>query len=92
MNVGWQELVLVFLVLFGSRMPEIGRSLGKGIKSFKDGLSGAGGGDDTGEKVDEYAAPKQADSPDEKKEQETVEKNAGKDAGEEPPQGEHLAG
>jgi len=43
MNIGWQELVLVFLILlllFGPRLPDVGRSLGKGIKSFKDALAG----------------------------------------------------
>lgn len=42
-SIGWPELLVIFLILlllFGSRMPEIGRSLGKGIKSFKDGLAG----------------------------------------------------
>lgn len=37
------ELVLIFLVLllvFGPRLPEVGRSLGLGIKEFKDGLRG----------------------------------------------------
>jgi len=36
---GWQELVIVLiiaLVIFGpKRLPEIGKSLGKGIKEFK---------------------------------------------------------
>jgi len=43
MSLGWQELIVIFLILlllFGPRMPEIGRSLGKGIKSFKEGLMG----------------------------------------------------
>ncbi len=38
-GLGWQELVIVLviaLVIFGpKRLPEIGRSLGKGIKEFK---------------------------------------------------------
>lgn len=37
--IGWQELVIVLiiaLVIFGpKRLPEIGKSLGKGIKEFK---------------------------------------------------------
>jgi sec-independent protein translocase protein TatA len=38
-NIGWQELLLVLvvaLVIFGpKRLPELGRSLGKGIREFK---------------------------------------------------------
>ena len=40
---GWQEVVLlavVGLLVFGRRLPEVGRSLGKGIVEFKKGLSG----------------------------------------------------
>jgi TatA/E family protein of Tat protein translocase len=42
-NVSPGELVLIFLVLllvFGPRLPEVGRALGLGIKEFKDGLKG----------------------------------------------------
>jgi len=44
-NVGPIELILlmgVAVLLFGKRLPEVGRSLGKGIIEFKKGLSGAG--------------------------------------------------
>jgi sec-independent protein translocase protein TatA len=34
-------LMLVAVLLFGKRLPEVGRSLGKGIVEFKKGLSGA---------------------------------------------------
>ena len=39
----WQILLvlLIILVLFGaSRLPELGKSLGEGIKNFKKGISG----------------------------------------------------
>jgi sec-independent protein translocase protein TatA len=42
-NAGLGEmLVLAFLglLIFGKRLPEVGRSLGKGILEFKKGLSG----------------------------------------------------
>ena len=42
-GIGPGELVLIFLVLllvFGPRLPEVGRALGLGIKEFKDGLKG----------------------------------------------------
>jgi TatA/E family protein of Tat protein translocase len=42
-NIGWPELLVlgvILLLLFGSRLPEVGRSLGKGITEFKKGLKG----------------------------------------------------
>jgi sec-independent protein translocase protein TatA len=38
----WQILILVLIgiLLFGRKLPEIGRSLGKGIVEFKKGLKG----------------------------------------------------
>lgn len=41
-DIGWPELVLILVVallFFGpGRLPDIARSFGKSIKSFKDGL------------------------------------------------------
>ena len=40
-NIGTTELIVVLviaLLLFGRRLPEVGRSLGKGISEFKKGL------------------------------------------------------
>jgi sec-independent protein translocase protein TatA len=43
-GVGFPELIILLLVLllvFGAkRLPEMGRSLGKGMREFKDGVSG----------------------------------------------------
>src|SRR5689334_4890954 len=42
-NIGaWEALVLLALglLIFGRRLPEVGRSLGKGIVEFRRGLSG----------------------------------------------------
>jgi sec-independent protein translocase protein TatA len=42
-SFGWPELVVLALLgvlLFGKRLPEVGRSLGKGIVEFKKGLQG----------------------------------------------------
>jgi len=36
----WLVLALIALVLFGKRLPEVGKSLGKGIIEFKKGLQG----------------------------------------------------
>ncbi len=42
MNIGWQEILLILLIvllLFGARkIPDLARSLGKGIKEFKKGI------------------------------------------------------
>ena len=40
---GWTEVIILAvlgLLVFGKRLPEVGRSLGKGIVEFKKGLSG----------------------------------------------------
>jgi len=43
-NVGWQGalvIILVLLLVFGpKRLPEMGRSLGRGMREFKDSISG----------------------------------------------------
>jgi sec-independent protein translocase protein TatA len=44
-NVGFPELIIlmgVAVLLFGKRLPEVARSMGKGIVEFKKGLSGIG--------------------------------------------------
>lgn len=44
-NIGFTELLVILaiaLVLFGNRLPNIGKSLGEGIRNFKKGLDGAG--------------------------------------------------
>jgi sec-independent protein translocase protein TatA len=49
-NIGPLEIVIVLiiaLIVFGpKRLPELGKSLGKGINEFRDGLSNIGQGDD----------------------------------------------
>jgi sec-independent protein translocase protein TatA len=44
MPIAWWELLLILLVLllvFGAkRLPEMGRSLGRGMREFKDSVSG----------------------------------------------------
>ena len=42
-SLGWPEMVLIGVVavlLFGRRLPEVGRSLGRGIVELKKGLRG----------------------------------------------------
>lgn len=57
-NVGPLELVVVMvialIVLGPKRLPEVGRSLGKGIREFKDSMSGIGIDDDDDDDVREH--------------------------------------
>ena len=50
-------LLLVVLLLFGAkRLPEMGRSLGLGMREFKDSVSGIGGSDATEPQPETLAA------------------------------------
>ncbi len=44
MNLGLPEIILIALVVLllfgGKKIPELMRGLGKGVKSFKDGMNG----------------------------------------------------
>jgi len=50
-NVGAPELIVILvialLVLGPKKLPEVGRSVGKGMREFKDSLSGDNDHDDT---------------------------------------------
>jgi len=42
-SIGWPEMVVLALLgvlIFGKRLPEVGKSIGKGIVEFKKGLQG----------------------------------------------------
>jgi sec-independent protein translocase protein TatA len=62
-HFGIQEIVLILaivLLLFGaSRIPEIARSLGKGVDEFKKGLKGEDGGSSPPPPVPPPSDPKQ---------------------------------
>jgi sec-independent protein translocase protein TatA len=49
-SVGWPQLLIVLvivLVIFGAkRLPEMGRSLGSGMREFKDSITGKDNPDD----------------------------------------------
>lgn len=51
-SIGMPELLVILLiviVIFGARrLPELGKSLGQGIRSFRDSMSGKEKDEDTG--------------------------------------------
>ncbi len=64
-GIGWQELLIVLvivLVIFGaSRVPEVGRALGKGIREFRSSVTGK-----DEETVDEPKAEEKSEATSEK--------------------------
>jgi sec-independent protein translocase protein TatA len=57
-------LVIALIVLGPKKLPEVGRSLGNGMREFKDSISGIGGNDDDEEEVAKItAAPAPVDAP-----------------------------
>ena len=65
-NIGPLEIAIVLiiaLVVFGpARLPQLGKSAGKGLREFKDSLGGIAGGDDDDEKTETVAATKRIES------------------------------
>jgi sec-independent protein translocase protein TatA len=62
-GISWPEiliLLLVALLVFGpKRLPEMGRSLGRGLREFKDSVSGRDGRDDLDDRDrDDVALPR----------------------------------
>ena len=61
-NVGPMELVIVLvialLILGPKKLPEVGKSLGRGMREFKDSISGSGRDDDDDEDRAALKSPK----------------------------------
>ena len=59
-GLGTSELLIVFgiiVLLFGaSRLPELGRGLGQGLKSFKDAMRGGDNDEVTGDGASERSS------------------------------------
>jgi sec-independent protein translocase protein TatA len=57
-SIGWQGLVVILIVLlivFGpKRLPEMGRSLGRGMREFKESITGSGRDDEDERDRDEF--------------------------------------
>ncbi|MBR5336136.1 MAG: twin-arginine translocase TatA/TatE family subunit [Bacteroidaceae bacterium] len=51
-GIGWGEILVIALVVLlffgGKKIPEMMRGIGKGIKSFKDGMNGADDNEESG--------------------------------------------
>jgi TatA/E family protein of Tat protein translocase len=67
-NLGIGEVLVVMvlaLLIFGKRLPEVGRSLGRGIVEFKEGLKGAAASLGSSDKADPdlESTPPPAESP-----------------------------
>ena len=54
-------LLMIVLLVFGAkRLPEIGRSLGSGMRGFKDSLTAVGGPAEIGPPVQAHTSPQNA--------------------------------
>ena len=51
-GIGFQEIIIIALIVLlffgGKKIPEMMRGIGKGIKSFKDGMNGADDNEESG--------------------------------------------
>ncbi len=59
MRIGMTEILIIALVVLllfgGKKIPELMSGLGKGVRSFKDGMEGKDGKQTTGDKPSEKA-------------------------------------
>jgi sec-independent protein translocase protein TatA len=66
-NLGFTEILLIvvaILLLFGAkRLPEIGGSIGKGIREFKRSLSDAADPLPPAQRQDQFQSPRQLETP-----------------------------
>lgn len=70
-SIGWQELIIVLvivLILFGpKRLPQLGKTLGKTMRSIREGVEGKlGDGEEEAEVPGQADAPATADKPEDK--------------------------
>jgi sec-independent protein translocase protein TatA len=94
MPIGTTELIIILvivLVLFGaSRVPELGKSLGAGMRNFKDAVTGRGG-DDHDAEASQPAQLGPATTPSQAGERAGAEDPAGEPASGVPVEPEHTA-
>lgn len=67
--IGYQEILIIALIILllfgGSKIPELMRGMGKGVKSFKDGMAGI---DDDSKKDEKKSTKTEENKTDTKKE------------------------
>ena len=64
-GLGWMEIVVIMgigLLIFGRRLPEVGRNFGRGIVEFKKGLRGIEEEVDDAAAMDEKGGPARIDA------------------------------
>ena len=65
MRIGMTEILIIALVVLllfgGKKIPELMSGLGKGVRSFKDGMEGKDGKQTTGDKPSEKAGESKAE-------------------------------
>ena len=63
LTIGWAEILLIALIvllLFGAKkIPELMKGLGKGVKSFKEGMNGTDDLDDLNKKKEQEKQDKE---------------------------------
>lgn len=63
LTIGWAEILLIALIvllLFGAKkIPELMKGLGKGVKSFKEGMNGTDDLDDLNKKREQERQEKE---------------------------------
>ena len=65
-NLGMGEVLVILIVallIFGSRLPEVGRSLGRGLVEFKEGLKGTAANLMSEDDTEEKGEPHEEDEP-----------------------------
>jgi sec-independent protein translocase protein TatA len=77
-NVGPLEIVVVLiiaLIVFGpKRLPELGNSLGQGIREFRDSISAEHKAGDEAREIEEAPSPAKAEAPEPVEGEEATEK------------------
>ena len=65
MRIGMTEIIIIALIVLllfgGKKIPELMSGLGKGVRSFKDGMEGKDGKQTTGDKPSEKAEESKAE-------------------------------
>jgi sec-independent protein translocase protein TatA len=70
MNLGFSEILIIALIILllfgGKKIPELMKGLGKGVKSFKDGVNGLEEEINTDKKKENSSEKTQEDKPSDK--------------------------